>query len=310
MERLAILYEHPLWHQPLFDALKRQDVDFLKVDLTCGAFQTKDIPEADVIYNLVSPSAYIRSNLQAIPYAFALCSFMEYDGKTVLNGTSSMKIEMSKSRQIALTKKLNINFPQSIIFNQLEALDNLRLDFPLILKPEQGGSGARMYLLNSRQEIEETFQTVQNLWQPDNLMLLQEKLNYDEEIGCIRIEYVNGKMIYAMRIVSNGTFNLCPSIVCNPDDGEGICEIPTKQSKPPSFFAMKEIKQEWIDIGMKIMNEAGHFSGSIELIECTDGRVVVYDINSNSNLRESIGLEFGNNPFDFVANELISLIKN
>ncbi len=309
MKTIAILYEHPIWHQPLFDALDKAEIKYIKIDLKNGALELDNLPKATLFYNLVSPSAYLRNSSHSISYANALCSILQYEGRKVLNGFDSMKIELSKSRQLALLRKLNIDFPHSIVFNNLQGVSKLKLNFPLILKPEQGGSGARMYQINSMKELTQIFEDIPDLWQPDYLMLLQEKLDFDSNVGIIRIEFVNEKMIYAMRVVTNGVFNLCPSIVCNPEEGNGVCSIGDDTIEPPKFFAYKEVKSEYVEKARRIIKAAGHFSGSVEFVLCRDGRVVFYDINSNSNLRESIGIEFGHNPFEFVVDELKSLIN-
>ena len=40
------------------------------------------------------------------------------------------------------------------------------------------------------------------------------------------MEFLGGELLYAMRVVSHGAFNLCPSETCNPEGGGGHCEIP------------------------------------------------------------------------------------
>ena len=122
MMTIAILYEHPIWHQPLFDALDKAEIKYIKVDLKNGALELDNLPEATLYYNLVSPSAYLRNNLHSISYSYSLCNILEYQGRTVLNGSNSMKIELSKSRQLALLRKLNIDFPHSVVFNNLQAV--------------------------------------------------------------------------------------------------------------------------------------------------------------------------------------------
>ena len=300
---IGIIYEHPQWHEPLFKALERKKISYTKHDLKQGAFNGKSIAEADLYYNLVSPSAYLRGNQHAIPYAKALCTQLEMEGCTVLNGSKSIQVEMSKSSQISLLKKLGIDHPQTIVFNNIEALKNMNgaLKFPLLLKPEQGGSGARMFVVNNLLELETLLQQQPQLWLPDNLLLLQEKLDYDVAHGIVRLEFVGGELLYAMRVVTNGKFNLCPSVVCNPEDGNGHCETEVGVVSKPEFYAYPEVEPEAVEAGKRIMNACGHATGSVEYLITKNGRMVFYDINSNSNLRESIAAEFGKQPFDVVA---------
>ncbi len=307
---IAILYEHPEWHEPLFNVLEKQQVSYAKIDLKAGAFSENEMPDAKVYYNLVSPSAYLRGNQKAIPFAMALCRNLEINNKKVLNGTNSMSYEFSKSSQIALLKNLGIDHPKTISFNSIKALKSIisQLNFPMILKPEQGGSGARMYLVNSLNELELLLKQQPELWEPDNLLLLQEKLEHETAEGIIRLEFIDGKLLYAMRVVTNGTFNLCPSVVCNPEEGTSLCEV--IPGAKPEFFALKDVSSKAVDSGKEIMKAAGHSSGSVEFLITKDGRMVFYDINSNSNLRESIANEFGKNAFEEVVKFLLTQVKN
>ena len=270
------------------------------------------MPEAKLYYNMVSPSAYKRGNQQAIPYARALCKILDNKRKRVLNGTKSNELEFSKTAQIALLASINANHPKSIVFNNLDALKRRTdLSFPMILKPEQGGSGARMYLINSMEELENLLQTQPELWQPDNLLLLQEKLENDSDFGIVRVEFVGKKFLYAMRVVTHGTFNLCPSVVCNPEDSsDGHCDVPLPASSKPEFFSYREIKQGEREEAARVFKATGHDIGSVEYLITREGKQVFYDINANSNLRPSIGQAWGINPFEEVVKYLKDEIAN
>jgi len=68
------------------------------------------------------------------------------------------------------------------------------------------------------------------VWLPDNLFLLQEYPPHDAEQGIVRLELLGGELLYAMRVKTHGRFNLCPSPVCNPDEGAGVCEVPVQKT--------------------------------------------------------------------------------
>ena len=302
---LAILYEHADWHQPLFDELDLLNVNYCKIDLSDGAMSFNNMPDANVYYNMVSPSAYKRNKQRAIPFSIAICRMLELKGKKVLNGSISNQLEFSKSSQIGLLASINAFYPETIFFNSINAIKKIKnLDFPMILKPEQGGSGSRMFLINSIEELDSLLKLQPELWFPDNLLLLQEKIEYDHNFGIVRIEFIEGRMLYAMRVVTNGTFNLCPSVVCNPDDdGVSACDIPL-QSEKPVFHAYTEIPENELNEATRVFNASKNNTGSVEYIMDNKGRQVFYDINANSNLRRSIGEEFDVNPFKEVANYL------
>src|SRR5215468_4663324 len=209
---LAVLFEHPEWQKPLFAALDRRGVPYSAVDLKHAAFDPDAVPAAALYFNQASPSAYVRGNTRAVPLALSLMRSLELGGARVLNGSRAFLLELSKSAQAALLNKLGIPHPRSLAFNDAEtALAQWAGGWPALLKPEQGGSGARMFLLHSADEFRRLLRDRPELWLPDNLLLLQEYFPVDPSQGIVRMEFLGGKLLYAMRVVSNGAFNLCPS---------------------------------------------------------------------------------------------------
>src|ERR1700746_3763461 len=117
---LVVLFEHPEWQKPLFSALKRRDIRFEAYDLKRAWFDPDSIPEAPLYFNQASPSAYARGNTRAVPLALSLMRSLELGGARVLNGTRAFQLELSKSAQTALLRKLEIPHPRSLVFNDPE----------------------------------------------------------------------------------------------------------------------------------------------------------------------------------------------
>jgi glutathione synthase/RimK-type ligase-like ATP-grasp enzyme len=304
---LVVLFEHPEWQKPLWAALKRRGVSYGAFDLKRAAFDPDAIPQAGLYFNQASPSAYVRGNTRAVPLALSFMRSLETGGARVLNGSRAFLLELSKSAQAALLRKLHIPHPRSLAFNDPEtALAQWTAGWPALLKPEQGGSGARMFLLNSPDELRKLLREQPSLWLPDNLLLLQEYFAVDPAQGIVRMEFVGGKLLYAMRVVSNGAFNLCPSEACNPEGGgDSHCLIPEQApAKPVEFYPYPEVPAEAIEAGEKIMAAGGLDVGGIEYLEAADGSRIFYDVNANSNLRAPIGQAFGFDPFERVVDFL------
>jgi len=304
---LVVLHEHSEWQKPLFAALERRGIAFRAFDLKSAAFDEADAPAAKLYFNQASPSAYLRGNVRAVPFALAMMRNLEEKGARVLNGSRAFALELSKSAQAALLRRLGIKGPRTITFNDAKAVERHAATFPwpALLKPEQGGSGARMFLLESFTELTRLLEQQPELWLPDNLLLLQEKIDYDPSHGIVRMEFVGGELLYAMRVVSHGSFNLCPSELCNPEDGEGgACAVPeVKPAAPVEFFPYPEVSAEAVEAGRKIIRVGGLDVAGIELIE-TQAGPVFYDINANSNLRAPIAAAFGFDPFERVVDFL------
>jgi glutathione synthase/RimK-type ligase-like ATP-grasp enzyme len=308
---LVVLYEHPEWQKPLFAALERRGVSYERFNVSEAAFSNQDAPAAQVYFNQASPSAYIRGHARAVPLALAYMRSLERQGARVLNGADVFALELSKSTQATLLRTLDIDTPFSITFNDVAALGRTipaQMRWPALLKPDQGGSGARIQVVFSLEEIEAVFKNDPNVWLPDNLFLLQEFLPHDPDQGIVRMEFLGGELLYAMRVKTHGRFNLCPSPVCNPEEGEGACEVPEPQSvsaPPVEFHPYVDVPHEAVEIGKRIVRAARLDVGGIEYLETNDGRRVFYDINANSNLRPSVAAAWGFDPFDRVVDFLV-----
>jgi len=310
---LVVLFEHPEWQKPLWAALERRGVRYAALDLKRAAFDPDSVPEAALYFNQASPSAYVRGNTRAVPLALSLMRSLELGGARVLNGSRAFLLELSKSAQAALLRKLEIPHPRSLAFNDPDtALAQWTGGWPALLKPEQGGSGARMFLLHSADELRKVLRDQPSLWLPDNLLLLQEYFPTDAAQGIVRMEFLGGQLLYAMRVISHGAFNLCPSEVCNPQGGEeSLCAIPEqKPAAPVEFYPYPEVPAAAVLMGEKIMANGGLDVGGIEYLEAADGRRIFYDVNANSNLRAPIGQAFGFDPFERVVDYLTQQVEN
>ena len=307
---LVVIHEHPEWQKPLFTAIERRGIAYAPFDLKQAAFSNDETALARLYFNQASPSAYVRGNTRAVPLALANMRTLERRGARVLNGADVFSLELSKSAQATLLRTLGIDTPWSITFNDAGALRAYEhaIRWPAILKPDQGGSGARIHVVESLEQVCSIFSASPEVWLPDNLFLLQEYLPHDPDHGIVRLEFLGGELLYAMRVKTHGRFNLCPSPVCNPDEGDGVCEVPEANAPPVEFYPYMEVPKAAVDTAARIVRAARLDVGGIEYLETPDGRRVFYDINANSNLRPSVAAAFGFDPFervvDFLQREL------
>jgi len=308
--QLCVLFEHPEWQKPLFRALERRNVPFAALDLKSATFSDRDSPVAPLYFNQASPSAYVRGNARAVPFALAYMRALEIQGVRVLNGADAFALELSKTAQAALLNRLGIPTPRIWAFNDPRALRARanEIPFPVLVKPEQGGSGARIMILQSFEDLEVFLAQHPEHWLPDNLLLLQEYIATDPAKGIVRMEFLGGELLYAMRVVSHGRFNLCPSPVCNPAEGEAdaACELPEPATAAPpvEFYPYPEVPARAVELGRRIVANGNLDVAGVEYLETGDGQLVFYDVNANSNLRPSIGEAFGFDPFEKVVDFL------
>ena len=119
----------------------------------------------------------------------------------------------------------------------------------------------------------------------------------------MRLEFLGGELLYAMRVISHGRFNLCPSPVCNPDEGDGPLRVPCAEvaALPVEFFPSRKSRPRPSHAGKAHRGRGRLDVGGIEYLEAQDGRLVFYDVNANSNLRPSVARAFGFDPFERVG---------
>ena len=193
---VLVLYEHPEWQKPLFAALERRGLSFAALDAKRAAFEPGAPVPARLVFNQASPSAYVRGHTRAVPLALAYLKSLEHAGVPVLNGARAFSLELSKTQQCALLRSLGLRTPRSITFNDVDALarhlGEAPFTWPALLKPEQGGSGARIEKVASVDEVRATLDARPELWEPDGLFLLQELVEHDPAQGIVRMELLGG----------------------------------------------------------------------------------------------------------------------
>src|SRR4029453_7649704 len=97
-----------------------------------------------------------------------------------------------------------------------------------------------------------------------------------------------GELLYAMRVKTHGQFNLCPSPVCNPDEGTGACAIEPAHappSLPAEFLPFPEVPPDAVETATRIVRAARLDIGGIEYLETPGGRRGFYDLNATSKRR-------------------------
>jgi len=281
---IAIYHEHPEWFVPLFAELERRGVPHTPVrpgeevlDPAGGTWPY------ELVFNRMSPSAHLRGGAQAIRYTIEYLRYLEDKGVPVVNGLEAFQYEVSKVRQLLLLDRLGLAYPRTRIVHDPvglpQAVGDLR--FPLVVKPNVGGSGAGIARFDTAAELVVAVNAGEIEPSLDGTLLLQE---YHPPKGdrITRVEVVGGRYLYAIRVEASGdNFNLCPADLCSPDDdstGEfGACPttVPAEGYDPPKAL------QRAVE---RITAAAGMELGGVEYLESReDGRIYFYDVNALSN---------------------------
>jgi hypothetical protein len=286
---IGILDEHPEWSARLTAELTQRGLPWEKIDHSSHAFDPGDRqPAYSVIVNRTSPSSHTRGHKAVLFYAEALLAHAESLGIPVINPVTAYRFEKSKALQLGLFERLGVRYPRALVVNHrdqvLKALDRVR--FPLVVKPNVGGSGAGIARFTTREDLVQRLDTLD--FGPDGTALVQEYIE-SEENAIVRVEVLDGQYLYAIRIVrqADAGFNLCPADICQAPPAApaasdlGACPV---DAKPGLSVTRVDAPQEAIDTVIRLTRAASIDVGGVEyLVAKADGQIYYYDVNATSN---------------------------
>jgi hypothetical protein len=307
---IGILYEHPEWFVPLFAELDRRGLAYHRIlaDTLCYDPGAASAPYG-LLVNRMSPSAYLRGHTRAIFAAQHYLAHLERLGVPMINGTGAYRLELSKARQLDLLAALGLPAPATRVVNDIAQVESAaaKLEFPLILKPNVGGSGALMRRFQTPEELAEACASgvLHDLFGTDGTALVQE---YHPPRGraIVRVEVLDRQFLYAIRINNDPDqgFNLCPADICQTpgtavaDESFDLCPADGLPAKAPRKIEAVDPPARVVDAVLRICTTAGLDLGGVEYLESErDGRLYFYDINALSNFVTDAPNVVGFDPF-------------
>jgi len=311
---IAIYYEHPDWFRPLFAELDRRGTDYVKIDARQHFYDPGQTGrEYSVLFNRMSPSAYLRSEHPGIFYTLGYLAHVERLGTRVINGVQAFTTETSKALQLTQLQVLGLGYPKARVIGDpmtAPAASN-GLRFPVVVKANIGGSGAGVVRYDSREELQSAADAGQIDLGIDGTALVQEFVPARD--GRItRVETLGGKYLYAIHVYTSGeSFNLCPADICQTADGRELARGAASAADTPKSSLRVEGCTPPADVIAnveRIMHSAGIDVGGIEyMIDDRDGSVLYYDVNALSNFVADAPNVIGFDPFARLADYLESI---
>ena len=312
---IAIYYEHPDWFRPLFAELDRRGVSYQRVDATSHSY---DPSEADSPYSLVfnraSPSAYLRGHGQVTFHTQGWLRHLERIGVPVVNGSACYEMETSKALQLDILEELGLPYPKARVINnaELAAVAARGLRFPIVVKPNIGGSGAGIIRFDTPASLEEAAHSSRIDLGVDRVALVQE-LAPLRDGHITRVEVLDGKFLYAINVYpAEDSFNLCPADICQTTDGKELtraaCAVDAQKNgmRVEQFKPPREIVREVERIAERVNLDVG---GIEYLIDDRDGKHYFYDINALSNFVADGRNVVGFDPFEKLVDYLVARIS-
>ncbi|GAB4093382.1 ATP-grasp domain-containing protein [Flaviaesturariibacter terrae] len=305
---IGIFYEHPEWFAPLFRSLDAHRIPYEKIHAGFHRYNPLDNAPYSLVINRVSSSSYLRGHTQAIFVANDYLGYLEQTGVRVINGTRATEIETSKALQLLLFRRLGLGFPKAVVVNHASQLLDASedLSFPVVLKPNIGGSGAGISRFDSRGELQAAVAAGRIDLGIDYTALLQEYI--PARGGHIhRVETLNGKFLYAIKVYPpQDSFNLCPAEICQvPQPAAGDACLTNAAKKGIRVEPFDPPAAVIADVE-RIVKEAGIDVGGIEyLIDDRNGDILYYDVNALSNFIADAPNVIGFDPFENLVQFLV-----
>lgn len=290
MTKIFALHENPEWFPPFARAFEASGVEVEEWLLTDGVLDLDQEPPEGIFWSRVSASSHTRDHGLSKDYARAVLSWLEAHGRRTVNGRRILELEMSKIDQLTALKAAGIDTPRTVAaigkHRILAAAESFPV--PFITKHNQGGKGLGVRKFESHEELAEYVESPEFEEPQDGITLIQEFIQAAEPI-ITRVEIVGGEFIYAIQAdTARGGFQLCPADACAIDPVTGKPIMPPGATIEPEegqqLFSLREgfdhpIIEKYLEFARRNNIEVC----GIEFIETADGRVLTYDVNTNTN---------------------------
>jgi hypothetical protein len=160
------------------------------------------------------------------------------------------------------------------------------LRFPIVVKPNIGGSGAGVRRFDTLEALQAAAGDGTLDLGLDHTALVQEFLPARDQ-RIVRVETLGGRYLYAIRVYTTGeSFDLCPADICRGLDGSELersacpADAPKTGVRVEGYTPPADVVAEV----ERIVAASGIDIGGIEyLIDDRTGDRVYYDINALSN---------------------------
>jgi hypothetical protein len=282
VSRIHVLHENSAWLPPLAQAFDQRRVPWTEWFLDAGTFDLAAPPPQGVFYNRMSASSHTRDHRFSAELTAAVLAWLTRWGRRVVNGPGALDLEISKARQYAALESHGIATPRTVLVagrdRVVAAAQRHFPGQPVILKPNRGGKGLGVQLFLSSDGL--AAYTASDAYEPpvDGLQLLQEYVRAPHPF-ITRAEFVGGRFLYAVEVDTSEGFELCPADVCAV--GDANCPV---GEAPRDKFTIVDGIPDTLRVRLeRFLLASGVEVAGIEFITDTEGRTLVYDVNTNTN---------------------------
>lgn len=284
--KIHVIHENPAWTAPLFRELSARGLPFADWHLDEGTVDLRATPPEGIFYNRMSASSHTRGHRFAPELTAQVIDWLTAHGRRVVNGPGAIRLEVNKLAQYAALEAAGIATPRTIGAVGREAVLKAARDLgqtPFVLKPNRGGAGAGVTLINEIDELVALLDAPGTETPLDGMWLVQEYVEAADPV-ITRCEFIGGRFHYAVLVNTSGGFELCPADACDLPDGRERFEI------------IPDFDDPLIERYRGFAAHAGVDVTGIEFVRDRTGRALTYDVNTNTNYNGAAEAKAGAQP--------------
>jgi len=296
--KIALLHEHPEWSQRLIRRFRDDDIQTQAIDIAELSFDTAALsPDYPLLVNRVNVMPSAGRPAAVAFHTVHFLRWLELAGVRVINGAQAHMTGASKVVQNGIFASLGLDFPAALAICRTEDAPAAaqRIGYPVIVKPNIGGSGAGIARYDDEAQLRRDVAAGALDLGIDGTGLVQAYIESDGFIQ--RVEVLGDELFYAIRQrVRAGEFNYCAADGCHssgdalPDPAQAAAgEFDFCVATADGASASAAIEPFLPDAAIiarvvAILRTAGADLGGVEyLIDQRSGRPCFYDFNPYSN---------------------------
>ena len=207
--RIFVLHENTPWVEPLRCELSAIEAPFSEWFLDRGLVDLTSSPPDGIFYNRMSASSHTRGHRYAPEHTAAVLAWLTRHGRTIVNGERALQLEISKVAQYEALARFGVPTPPTIAVIGREHIvaAAASIGYPLILKHNRAGKGLGVRLIYSPAALGEHLASKEFEDSIDGIMLVQRHIKAPAPF-ITRVEFVGGKLLYAVRVDTSQGFEL------------------------------------------------------------------------------------------------------
>ncbi len=282
-KKIYVLHENNEWTIHLEKRLQELNLPYELWHLDEGTVNLNEAPPEGVFYSRMSASSHTRDHRYAPELTGAVLAWLEYNGRTVFNGTEALTYELSKVKQYLQLERFGITTPKTVVAvgksRIVEAAKQLHT-VPFITKHNRAGKGLGVQLFYSIEALEEYLASDRFEEPVDGITLVQQYIKSPEQF-ITRAEFIGGKYMYSVRVDTSEGFELCPADACQI--GDLFCPVGEEPKTNMKFQVVDNKHPELIAKFEQFLAASKIDVAGIEFIVDADGATYAYDVNTNTN---------------------------